>query len=46
VQRKKQGQEKNERISAKVEDTYKKMEEWQRELEMREQKSAENLMKQ
>lgn len=40
------GQEKNEKIQYKVDEAYRKMEEWQRELARREQQAEENRKRQ
>ncbi len=45
-QRQRQGRDKTEKLLYKVEDAYKKMAEWQAELERREKAAADNLKKQ
>lgn len=44
--RQKKGQEKNSKIAQKVDEAYRQMQEWQIELERREQAAADNLKKQ
>lgn len=46
LMRRRRGQEKSERITMKVEEAYKMMEEWTKELERREQATENNLKKQ
>ncbi len=46
IWRKQKGNEKNEKIQHRMEETYQKMAEWQAELERREKQAAENLKKQ